>query len=148
MYESRGDRMQLTRAELSQAQIYSGSQAVQNGLADQIGDRQAAIERAAAEANLDSYNVRTLRPDGQTARFVSRNNYLASDAPNKEMVSFEYFAGEPGSGPTFLMMPGTYASSQWKTSAATDAVRGSSETNSMTVNQPMPVRAAAAGGRQ
>ena len=116
--ESRGDRLQLTPAEVTQAQIYSGSQAVQNGLADRIGDRQAAIQEAADAAELDSYRVRTLRPDDQVFRFVSRNNYLASDAPNKEMVDFEYFAGEPGSGPTFLMMPGSYVSSEWRLSAA------------------------------
>ena len=91
---------------------------MQNGLADAIGDRQAAIERAADEAELDSYDVRVLRPDGQTFRFVSRNNYLGSDAPNKEMVDFEYFAGEPGTGPTFLMMPGAYVSTEWQLSAA------------------------------
>jgi protease-4 len=156
VYESRGDRIQLTPAELSQAQIYSGSQAVQNGLADEIGDRQAAIERAADEANLESYEVRTLRPDGQTFRFVSRNNYLASDAPNKEMVDFEYFAGEPGSGPTFLMMPGSYVSSSWTLTTSgdvdTDATAsGSVDAGSVSVRRESttapPVRAVTAGGR-
>jgi protease-4 len=152
VFESRGDRIQLTRAELSQAQIYSGSQAVQNGLADEIGDQQAAIERAADEAELDSYNVRILRPDGQTFRFVSRNNYLASDAPNKEMVDFEYFAGEPGTGPTFLMMPGSYVSSEWQLSAAAatsaETQAGGSGTADLSgAHATRPVRAPAAGGR-
>jgi protease-4 len=146
VYESRGDRIELTRAELTQAQIYSGSQAVQNGLADEIGDRQAAIERAAEEANLDSYEVRTLRPSGQTVRFVSRNNYLASEAPNKEMVDFEYFAGEPGSGPTFLMMSGSYVSNDWQFSSATNAEFGGSGTDARTSYERPPVAAAVAGG--
>jgi protease-4 len=157
VYESRGDRIQLTRAELSQGQIYSGSQGVENGLVDEIGDRQAAIERAADEANLESYEVRTLRPDGQTFRFVSRNNYLASDAPNKEMVDFEYFAGEPGTGPTFLMMPGSYVSSSWDlttsgtvdtNATAEESVDASAGTLREATTGP-PVRAAAArtGGR-
>jgi protease-4 len=150
VFESRGDRIQLTRAELAQAQIYSGSQAVQNGLADQIGDRQAAIERAADEANLESYEVRTLRPDGRTFRFVSRNNYLASDAPNKEMVEFEYFAGRPGTGPTFLMMPGSYVSSQWQLSPATTARAtmagvGTSRAATAATYETPPIRAAAEG---
>jgi protease-4 len=148
VYESRGDRIELTRAELTQAQIYSGSQAVQNGLADEVGDRQAAIERAAAEANLDSYDVRTLRPTGQTVRFVSRNNYLASDAPNKEMVDFEYFAGTPGTGPTFLMMPGSYVSSEWRYSAATDLTRSGTDTDAPASYERPPVRAAAVEGRR
>ncbi|WP_152043179.1 S49 family peptidase [Salinigranum salinum] len=152
VFESRGDRIQLTRAELAQAQIYSGSQAVQNGLADQIGDRQTAIERAADEANLESYEVRTLRPDGQTFRFVSRNNYLASDAPNKEMVEFEYFAGRPGTGPTFLMMPGSYVSSQWQLSSATTAQAtmagagtGTSQGATASAFETPPIRAATEG---
>jgi protease-4 len=150
VYESRGDRIQLTRAELTQAQIYSGSQAVENGLADRIGDRQAAIERAADEANLDSYRVRTLRPDGRTVRFVSRNNYLASDAPNKEMVEFEYFAGEPGSGPTFLMMPGSYVSDEWALQAsaeagsATDASDGDPSSDRRVTVGPSPARSVSA----
>jgi protease-4 len=158
VFESRGDRIQLTRAELSQAQIYSGSQAIQNGLADEIGDQQAAIERAADEAGLDSYEVRTLRPDGQTFRFVSRNNYLASDAPNKEMVDFEYFAGEPGTGPTFLMMPGSYVSADWQLSAAAasasassaeaEAGAGTSGTADLSgAHGTPPIRAPVAGGR-
>jgi protease-4 len=151
VYESRGDRMQLTRAELAQAQIYSGAQAVQNGLADEIGDRQAAIERAAEEADLSSYRVRTLRPDGQVFRFVSRNNYIASDAPNKEMVDFEYFAGEPGTGPTFLMMPGSYVSSSWRFEAATAAGTGTgpgvSGVGGAAGAYEPPVQAATAGGR-
>ncbi|WP_136600936.1 S49 family peptidase [Salinigranum halophilum] len=157
VYESRGDRIQLTPAELSQAQVYSGSQAVQNGLADEIGDRQAAIERAADEANLESYEVRTLRPDGQTFRFVSRNNYLASDAPNKEMVDFEYFSGAPGTGPTFLMMPGSYVSSSWElgTTGDVDANASASATESVdaaevdrlrAASATPPVRAVTAGG--
>ncbi|WP_162562550.1 S49 family peptidase [Salinigranum rubrum] len=157
VFESRGDRLQLTPAELSQAQIYSGSQAVQNGLVDEIGDRQAAIDRAAAEANLDSYEVRTLRPDGQTFRFVSRSNYLASDAPNKEMVDFEYFAGEPGTGPTFLMMPGSYVGSSWDltTSGTVDTNATASEsvdTEADTLREaargpPVQAATARAGGR-
>jgi protease-4 len=150
--ESRGDRLQLTAAELTQAQIYSGSQAVQNGLADRIGDRQAAIERAAEAANLESYRVRTLRPTDQVVRFVSRNNYLASDAPNKEMVDFEYFAGRPGTGPTFLMMPGSYVSTEWQldAAAATNAAADGGVSGSASAPGAYgqrPIRAAAAGGR-
>jgi protease-4 len=154
--ESRGDRLELTRAELTEAQIYGGPQAVQNGLADRIGDRQAAIERAADEAELDSYNVRVLRPDGQTFRFVSRNNYIASDAPadSKEMVDFGYFAGEPGGGPTFLMMPGSYVSPEWKRGATAVTTRPGTTSSARSANASLveardrpPKRAVATGGQ-
>jgi len=107
VFEQRGDRLELSRTELEQARIYSGTQAVQNGLVDSIGGRQAAVEHAADEAGLDNYNVRVMRPDG-TARFLSRSNYIASTAPNKTMVSADYLYGEEPSGPVFLMVPATY----------------------------------------
>ena len=65
VYENRGDRIDLTRAELAEAQIYSGTQAVQNGLADRIGDRESAVRAAAEAAGLSRYDVELLRPDGQ-----------------------------------------------------------------------------------
>ena len=107
VFEQRGDRLELTRTEVEQARIYSGTQAVRNGLADDIGGRQAAIEHAADEAGLDRYDVRMMRPGG-TARFLSRSNYIASTAPDKEMVSAQYLYGEEPSGPVFLMVPATY----------------------------------------
>jgi protease-4 len=107
VFEQRGDRIELSRTELEQARIYSGSQAVSNGLADSIGGRQAAIEHAADEAGLDRYDVQVMRPDG-TARFLSRSNYIASTAPDKEMISSAYLYGEDPSGPVFLMVPAAY----------------------------------------
>jgi protease-4 len=107
VFEQRGEQLELSRTELEQARIYSGTQAVQNGLVDSIGGRQAAVEHAADEADLDNYDVRVMRPDG-TARFLSRSNYIASTAPDKEMVSAEYLYGEGPSGPVFLMVPATY----------------------------------------
>jgi len=107
VFEQRGEQLELSRSELEQARIYSGTQAVQNGLVDSIGGRQAAVEHAADEAGLDDYDVRVMRPDG-TARFLSRSNYIASTAPDKEMVSAEYLYGEDPSGPVFLMVPATY----------------------------------------
>jgi len=121
VFEQRSDRLELSRAELEQARIYSGTQAVQNGLVDSIGGRQAAVERAADEAGLDRYDVRVMRPDG-TARFLSRSNYIASTASDKEMVSAEYLYGESPSGPVFLMVPATYLDPATNESAAPPAV--------------------------
>lgn len=105
--QSRGDRLELSRSELAQAELYSGTQAVQNGLADRIGGRQAAVSAAAERAGLENYEVRTLRPDGPTV-FLSRNNYLAANAPDGRMVSSDYFFDEDDATPTFLMLPASY----------------------------------------
>jgi protease-4 len=48
-----------------------------------------------------------MRPDG-TARFLSRSNFVASTAPEKQMITSRYFHGEEPSGPVFLMVPATY----------------------------------------
>lgn len=110
VFEQRGGPngpLQLSRAELSQAQIYSGGQAVEVGLADEIGGRQEAVREAAERANLDSYDVRVYRASGP-ATFVSQTNYLASTAPEKELVPMSRYTDRQNGVPTFLMMPGSY----------------------------------------
>jgi protease-4 len=141
VYENRGDRIELDRARLAEAEIYSGAQAVQNGLADRIGDREAAVSAAAEAAGLSRYDVRPLRPDGQIYQFVSRNNYLAADVPDsqKRMVDVGYFAGDPGTGPAFLMLSGGVADDARTVSA------GATRANRL---RPTPVAARAAGVRR
>jgi protease-4 len=139
VFEQRGDRMDLSRTELEQARIYSGTQAVQNGLVDSIGGRQAAVEHAADEAGLDNYDVRVMRPDG-TARFLSRSNYVASTAPNKTMVSATYLYGEEPSGPVFLMVPATYLN------PANDSAATETRPTAATRLSPSPAVAATSGG--
>lgn len=55
--DDRGDRLALDRAELMQADIYLGVEAVDNGLADDLGHTDVAITNAAAEAGLSDYAV-------------------------------------------------------------------------------------------
>jgi len=105
--DGRGDRLQMSRSELAEAKLYSGTQAVENGLADRIGDRRSAVRAAAEQAELDDYDVEVLRPDRE-ALFLSRNSYLASSAPEKRMVSADYFFDPDDSSPTFLMLPASY----------------------------------------
>jgi protease-4 len=105
IYEHREDRIELTRGELTQAGIYGGAEAVQNGLADEIGDRQIAMEHAAEMAGLEDHQVSMLRSEDATAQFMLRSTYLASDAPNKEMVDPSIFIDENAGAPTFLMVP-------------------------------------------
>jgi hypothetical protein len=78
-------------------------------MADNIGDRQSAIAAAAERAGLDRYTVEVFRPrtDGPV-QFVSQAAYVASDAPEKELVSPATLTGigtEGSSYGTFLMVP-------------------------------------------
>ncbi|ACV46335.1 MULTISPECIES: S49 family peptidase [Halomicrobium] len=57
VYAERGDRLSLSRTELTNAKVYSGAAAVDNGLADEIGGLETAIAAAAEKAGLDSYDV-------------------------------------------------------------------------------------------
>jgi protease-4 len=118
VFEQRGDRLELSRTEVEQARIYSGTQAVQNGMVDSIGGRQAAVEHAAEEADLDNYDVRVMRPGG-TTRFLSRSNYVSSNASDKEMVDAQYLYGENTTEPVFLMVPASYLGTADNESGAT-----------------------------
>lgn len=104
----RGDRLSFDRAELKQARIYGGAQAAEGGLVDTIGDRQAAVRRAAEMAGISDPRVEVLRPENATQQFLSRGNYLASTAPNKTMVTPEYLIGDRQSPTVFLMVPPSY----------------------------------------
>jgi protease-4 len=56
----RGEELELSRQEVANGDIYLGTQAVQNGFADEIGDLDAAIERAAERSEAiegDQYDV-------------------------------------------------------------------------------------------
>jgi len=55
--EQRGDEIELSREEVSKADIYLGVEAVENGFADEIGDLDAAIDEAADRAGLENYAV-------------------------------------------------------------------------------------------
>ncbi|MEZ3116119.1 S49 family peptidase [Halobaculum sp. MBLA0147] len=108
VFSHRSDEIQLSRAQVEQARVYSGGQAVENGLADEIGDRTTAVRRAAAAAELDRYRVRQLRPGNGTTRFLSRAAYLASTSDDRHVVDDDYLLGNDTGGPTFLMVSGLY----------------------------------------
>jgi protease-4 len=61
----RGDRLDLSREELSYAKVYAGSVAQRNGVADEIGGTDAAIQRAADNADLEDYAVTRMDPPEQ-----------------------------------------------------------------------------------
>lgn len=104
--EGRGDRLELSREELAYAKLYTGGEAVQNGLADRIGGLDTAVKRAADRAGLATYRVKYYGYDGRVT-FLTRSNYLASDAADKELVSPAAFVGSPSTAaaPSVVMLP-------------------------------------------
>ena len=64
---SRHGRLKLSMTELKKAMIYLGSEAVETGLADEIGSIQVAIAKAAGVAELEQYSVAELRPEEVSA---------------------------------------------------------------------------------
>jgi protease-4 len=61
----RGDEIELSREELSRAKTYLGTEAVENGLADEIGFVDGAVADAADRAGLDDYAVDYRRTEEQ-----------------------------------------------------------------------------------
>lgn len=53
----RGDRLNISDAELSRAEVYSGAESLRNGLIDEISTIGAAIEKAAILAGIRNYEV-------------------------------------------------------------------------------------------
>ncbi len=53
----RGDKLKITEAELTEGRLYAGVEAVRLGLADEIGDDSAAIDRAASMAGIGNYEL-------------------------------------------------------------------------------------------
>ncbi|MES3517040.1 MAG: S49 family peptidase [Natronomonas sp.] len=103
--EHRGDRIELSEDEVAAAETYVGIGAVDNGLADEVGDREAAIRDAADRADLDRPEVRVLRPDGTESSFLLESTYLASTADQKQMESIDYMTEERSDPPNYLMVP-------------------------------------------
>lgn len=55
--EHRGDKLTLSETELAYAKVYVSQQALHNGMIDEIGTTDTAIQAAAERADLDSYEV-------------------------------------------------------------------------------------------
>lgn len=110
VYEHRSDELELPRSELTEANSYTGTTAIELGIVDRIGGQQRATARAAELAGLEEYGVTVLRGDG-TVRFIAQAHYVAADTPQKELVSPSYLTGRDtaasGAG-NFLAIPAEY----------------------------------------
>jgi protease-4 len=61
--DERGSELTVSEEEISRAKVYTGTQAVELGFADEIGGQEAAIKSAAKRADLDEYRVVSLGSD-------------------------------------------------------------------------------------
>lgn len=59
MMHQRGDEFEMPREEVAQADVYLGTEAVQNGFADEVGSLDEAVHDAAERADLNTYQVDT-----------------------------------------------------------------------------------------
>ena len=135
VFASRGDNLTISRAELSEANLYTGAQAVRNGMADEIGGTSSAVEDAARRAGLDDYRVTVLRPDNRSV-FISRTNFVASSAEDKRLVEPSYFVGSLDGDPAVpnvLMLPPSVVAAAVEEEAA--GVRRPTETPNATGTQ-------------
>jgi protease-4 len=55
--DHRGEKLELSRAELAHAKVYPSQEALHNGMIDEVGTTRMAIERAAELAGLDRYET-------------------------------------------------------------------------------------------
>ncbi|MFB6202607.1 MAG: S49 family peptidase [Halorhabdus sp.] len=57
VYRHRGETLSIERQQLAYGNVYTGTEAVSNGLADAVGSHNSAIDTAASLANLDQYSI-------------------------------------------------------------------------------------------
>jgi protease-4 len=89
--EGRGDKLTKDLEEMAGGRVYTGKQALELGLVDEIGGLHEAIEYAAAKVSLEDYDVRVIpRPKDFITQLM------------------EQYSGE-GEKPTDISMPGASA---------------------------------------
>jgi protease-4 len=99
----RGDRLELSRTELGKAKVYAGARAVQLGLADRTGGLDAALQRAADEAGIDSYDVTYRSPEPSLGGLL----FSAGDGDARvETVRYLMLYGQLDTGPDRADRPG------------------------------------------
>lgn len=134
--EERGDELDLTREEVEHAEIYAGSQAIHNGIVDEIGTLDAAVAHAADLAGFDNYD--TVGPVGADATpgYVTQAGYVASNADpaDKELLEPTYFfrdTGESVAVDNVAMLPPTMIATLDDTGTSADDVEdaATNETN-------------------
>ena len=104
--EHRGDELTLSRTEVSEADVYRGTVAVENGFADDIGSLESAIAHAAEEADGiedDGYDVAYREPPQTRSELLFRGSDVeerngtvvyvdTGDSSETEFVRPRYYA--------------------------------------------------------
>lgn len=104
---ARGRDLPLDKVEsIAEGRVWLGTQALDRGLVDELGDRQAAIERAAELADLTDYDVRRLKPP-LTAREVLLRELFGSVSTD----TASHWLGGPGALSPLVRQAGE----AWKT---------------------------------
>lgn len=79
--DHRSNTIELSRSELLEANSYLGVEAVENGIADELGFTEAAIEDVAAEAGLGSYEIVQFESSGSGLGLFARSDQLQRSGP-------------------------------------------------------------------
>ncbi|WP_353633412.1 S49 family peptidase [Halobacterium sp. NMX12-1] len=104
VFAERGDRIELTREEVSHAKVYAGANGVQNGLADEIGGIDTAISAAADDAGLSDYDV--VRMEAPQPSVLSQLG-LATDGESADATTEQVFEYRGVDTVQYLMLHGT-----------------------------------------
>lgn len=97
----RGDELDLSRTEVSNAKVYTGARAVENGMADDIGSTSDAIQQAAEAAGLEDYDVVRKEPPRPGGLLL-----LSTDDGGTVVVQRSPTGYATVDTPTFLMVYG------------------------------------------
>jgi len=118
VFAERGDRIDLTREEVSHAKVYSGAAGVENGLADEVGGVDTAVAVAADEAGLDDYRV--TRMDAPQPSLLSQIGLSAEEAPDQPSTEqvFDYRGVDTVQ---YLMLHGTIRTTETETEVTANA---------------------------
>jgi protease-4 len=118
VFAERGDRIDLTREEVSHAKVYSGAAGVENGLADEVGGVDTAVAAAADEAGLDDYRV--TRMDAPQPSLLSQIGLSAEEAPDQPTTEqvFDYRGVDTVQ---YLMLHGTIRTTETETEVTANA---------------------------
>jgi len=103
----RGDELEIGEDDVAAATVFGGANAVENGMADSVGDRQLAVQAAADRAGLDDPEVQVVTPatGGEgSVEYALGATYHAGDAHEKQLEPIAT-ADSPRQGtfPTLLM---------------------------------------------
>jgi len=103
VFAERGDRIELSREQVSHGKVYAGSTAVGNGLADEVGGIDTAVAAAADDAGLNDYDaVRMEAPQASVLSQLGLDAGESGDATTEQ--TFEYSGVDTVQ---YLMLHGT-----------------------------------------